>query len=259
MKLWVQQNLFHLNRSCNSFSTIFGIFLHYGIPKNFKIWNLNKSGLFGWMRPMTELRRWTRLCSGLPSRPTPEPSPVRHGPTGWRSRHAERIRTASTRMGHAGRQDCRGVTDSRGAPARLRRARAPPRTLVGHPHDGGELAGQRGIGSGYGLTGGVGVPAYGGFPRFRSIGETIREVGRSLQRRGLENGAGSEALTGEGRRGGQSRGGVAVPSSFRCSCAKKKGDCGRRVLGPWWIEERCGGWRSSPVWCSRRCSGEQRG
>jgi hypothetical protein len=25
--------MFHLNRSCNSFSTISGIFLHYGIPK----------------------------------------------------------------------------------------------------------------------------------------------------------------------------------------------------------------------------------
>jgi hypothetical protein len=77
-----------------------------------------------------------------------------------------------------------------------------------------------------------GVPAYDGFPHFRSGGETIREVGRSLQRRGLENGAGSEALTGEGRRGGQSRGGVAVLSSFRCSCAKKKGEGGRRVLRP---------------------------
>jgi hypothetical protein len=27
------KNLFHLNRSCNSFPTIFGVFLHYGIPK----------------------------------------------------------------------------------------------------------------------------------------------------------------------------------------------------------------------------------
>jgi hypothetical protein len=60
----------------------------------------------------------------------------------------------------------------------------------------------------------------------------IREVGRSLQWRGLENGAGSEALTGEGRRGGQSRSGVAVLSSLQCSCAKKKGEGGRRVLRP---------------------------
>jgi hypothetical protein len=60
----------------------------------------------------------------------------------------------------------------------------------------------------------------------------IREVGCSRQRRGLENGARSEALTGEGCQGGQSRGGVAVPSSFWCSYAKKKGEGGRRVLRP---------------------------
>jgi hypothetical protein len=77
-----------------------------------------------------------------------------------------------------------------------------------------------------------GVPAYDDFPCFRSGGETIRQAGRSLQWRGLENGAGSEALTGEGCRGGQCKGGVAVPSSFRCSCAKKKGEGGRRVLRP---------------------------
>jgi hypothetical protein len=32
------------------------------------------------MRPMDELRRWTRPYCGLPSRPTPKQSPVRHGP-----------------------------------------------------------------------------------------------------------------------------------------------------------------------------------
>jgi hypothetical protein len=39
------------------------------------------------------------------------------------------------------------------------------------------------------------VPAYDGLPCFQSGGETTREVGYSHQRRGLENGAGSEALT----------------------------------------------------------------
>jgi hypothetical protein len=67
---------------------------------------------------------------------------------------------------------------------------------------------------------------------FRSGGEATREVGRSRQQQGLENGIGSEALTGEGCRGGQSRGEVVVLSSFRCSCARKKGEGGRRVLRP---------------------------
>jgi hypothetical protein len=47
-------------------------------------------------------------------------------------------------------------------------------------------------------------------------------VGHRHQRRGLDKGAGSEALTGDGRRGGQSSGGVAVPSSSRCSCARRR-------------------------------------
>jgi hypothetical protein len=47
-------------------------------------------------------------------------------------------------------------------------------------------------------------------------------VGHRHQRRGLDKGAGSEALTGDGRRGGQSRGGVAVPSFSRCSCARRR-------------------------------------
>jgi hypothetical protein len=46
------------------------------------------------------------------------------------------------------------------------------------------------------------VPAYDGLPCFRSGGETTSEVGHSRQRRGLENGVWSEALTGEGCRGG---------------------------------------------------------
>jgi hypothetical protein len=76
------------------------------------------------------------------------------------------------------------------------------------------------------------VPAYDGLPCFWSGGEVTRVVGRSRQRRGLENGAGSEALTGEGCRSGQSRGEVVAPSSFWCSCARKKDEGGRRVLGP---------------------------
>jgi hypothetical protein len=49
-----------------------------------------------------------------------------------------------------------------------------------------------------------------------------RGVGHSCQRRGLDKGAGSEALTGDGRQGGQSFGGVVVLSSSRCSCARRR-------------------------------------
>jgi hypothetical protein len=55
-------------------------------------------------------------------------------------------------------------------------------------------------------------------------------VGHSRQRRGLDKGAGSEALTGDGCRSGQSSGGVAVPSFSRCSCARRRV---RRVVGGW--------------------------
>jgi hypothetical protein len=78
------------------------------------------------------------------------------------------------------------------------------------------------------------VPAYDVLPCFQSGGEMTREVGCSRQRQGVENGAGSKALTGEGCRDGQSRGAVAAPSSFRCSCGRKKGEegGGQRVLWP---------------------------
>jgi hypothetical protein len=76
------------------------------------------------------------------------------------------------------------------------------------------------------------VPTYDDLSCFRSGGEMTSDVGRSCQRHGLENSVGSEALTGEGCRGGQSRGEVAASSSFRCSCARKKGEGGRRVMRP---------------------------
>jgi hypothetical protein len=90
---------------------------------------------------------------GLASRPIPELSPIWHGPAGWQGRRAKRVRTAPTR---AGRQACHGITGGRGALTRLRRAQAPPHALTGHPHDSGELVKWQGVGSGYGLTGGVG-------------------------------------------------------------------------------------------------------
>jgi hypothetical protein len=49
-----------------------------------------------------------------------------------------------------------------------------------------------------------------------------RGVGHSRQQWGLDKGAGSEALTSDGRQSGQSSGGMAVPSSSRCSCARRR-------------------------------------
>jgi hypothetical protein len=118
--------------------------------------NLNKSSLLGRMRPTAELRCWTRLYGGLLSRPTLELIPVRHGPVGGRGRRAERVRTTPMRTGRAGWRACRWVTGGQGAPARLRRARAPPRALTGHPHNGAELVRRRGVGCDNGLTSGVG-------------------------------------------------------------------------------------------------------
>jgi hypothetical protein len=75
------------------------------------------------------------------------------------------------------------------------------------------------------------VLTYDDLPWFQSGGETTREVGCSRQRQGMENGAGSEALTGEGCRGRPSRGVVAAQSSFWCSCARKKGEGGKGCCG----------------------------
>jgi hypothetical protein len=57
-------------------------------------------------------------------------------------------------MERAGQRGYRGVAGGRGAPASLRRARAPPCALIGHLHDGEELTRRRGVESGYGLIGG---------------------------------------------------------------------------------------------------------
>jgi hypothetical protein len=66
------------------------------------------------------------------------------------------------------------------------------------------------------------VPAYDSLPWFQSGGETTREVGCNRQRRGLENNAKSEALTGEGCQGGQSREAVAALSSFGAPAQGRK-------------------------------------
>jgi hypothetical protein len=116
--------------------------------------NLNKSSLLGRMRPTAELRRWTQPCGGLPSWPTLKRSPTWHGPAGWRSRRAERVRPAPARMESVWRRGYRAVDGGRGTPASLHRAWAPPRTLAGHLDDGEELTRQWSVGSGYGLTGG---------------------------------------------------------------------------------------------------------
>jgi hypothetical protein len=81
----------------------------------------------------------------------------------------------------------------------------------------------------------------------------IGGVGHSRQRRGLDKGAGSEALTGDDRRSGQSSGGVAVPSFSQCSCARRRvrvvgGCCSRgESRGKRWMEELTGVVRSAEM------------
>jgi hypothetical protein len=79
------------------------------------------------------------------------------------------------------------------------------------------------------------LPTYDGLPWFQSGGETTHEVGCSRQWQGMENGVSSEALTGEGCQGGQSRSAVAALSSFRCSCARKKGEGGGEGERVMWL------------------------
>jgi hypothetical protein len=153
-------------------------------------------------------------------------------------------------MERAGRWSYHGVTDGRGAPASLCRARASPPALAGHLHDGGELARQRGIESGYGSSTARWVYGIQCFPRLRYEGEMTGGVGHSRQPRELDKGAGSEALTGDGCQGGQSSGGVAVPSFSRCSCARRRvrvvgGCCSHgESRGKRWMEELTGMVRS---------------
>jgi hypothetical protein len=161
-------------------------------------------------------------CGRLLSWPTPKRSSARHNPAGCRRRRAKRVLPAPACMERGKRRGYRGVAGGRGAPTRLRRARAPPRALVGHLHDGGELTRQRDVGNGYGSPTARWFYGLQSLPCFRYEGETTGGVWHSHQRRGLDKGAGSEALTGDGRRRGQRSGDVAVPSFYRWSCARRQ-------------------------------------
>jgi hypothetical protein len=157
-------------------------------------------------------------CGRLLSRPTPKWSPARRSPAGCRRRRAERVLTVPARMERGKRRSYRGVAGGRGAPARLCQARA----LAGHLHDGGELARRRDVGSGYGSPAARWFYGLQCLPCFRYGGETTGGVWHSRQWRGLDKGAGREALTGDGRRRGQRSGGVAVPSFSQWSCARRQ-------------------------------------
>jgi hypothetical protein len=125
-------------------------------------------------------------------------------------------------MEHGKRWSYRGVAGGRGAPARLHRARAPPRALAGHLHDGGELARRRDVGSGYGSLAARLFYGLQYLPCFRYGGEMTGGVWHSRQWRGLDKGVGREAHTGDGSRRGQRSGGVAVPSFSWWSCARRR-------------------------------------
>jgi hypothetical protein len=103
------------------------------------------------------------------------------------------------------------------------------------------------------------------FPRFQYGGEMTGRVGHRRQWWGLDKGAGSEALTSDGRRSGQSSGGVAVPSFSRCSCARRRvrvvgGCCSRgESRGKRRMEELTGVVRSAEMKPSEVDSGVGRG
>jgi hypothetical protein len=76
-----------------------------------------------------------------------------------------------------------------------------------------ELVIRRGVRSGYGSPAARWFYGIQCLPCFRYRREMTGGVWHSRQWRGLDKGAGSEALTGDGRRSGQRSGEVAVPSS----------------------------------------------
>jgi hypothetical protein len=162
------------------------------------------------MLPTAELRRWTGLaaaCQAGPLRngvrpdmaqPTHRACPHRAGAHGARG-------TVGLPRGHR-RPRCIGKSTT-STTTSTRTRRAPTR---------------RGVGSVYGLTSGeVGLRDT-MLPSLPVRREMTGGVGHSRQRRGLDKGAGCEALTGDGRRSGQSSGGVAVPSFSWCSCARRR-------------------------------------
>ncbi len=174
------------------------------------------------MWPTAERRCWAGLaaaCQAGPLQNGVRPDTI---PVGCRRRRAERVLTAPARMERGKRRGYRGVAGGRGALTRLCRARASPRALAGHLHDGGELARRRDIGSGYDSPAARWFYGLQCLPCFRYGGETTGGVWHSRQQQGLDRGAGREALTGDGRRRGQRSGGVAVPSFSRWSCARRQ-------------------------------------
>jgi hypothetical protein len=174
------------------------------------------------MRPTTKWHRWTGLAAACQAVPlqnrvrlnTAQPA----NGADAQSAFAPRRRAWSARDG--------GVTTGSPAAEVHRQVYAEHEHLHAHSPGTYMMAGSsRGDGASEAATGSPAARwVYGiqHFPCFRYGGEMTGGVGHSRQRWGLDKGAGSEALTGDGCRSGQSSGGVAVPSSSRCSCVRKR-------------------------------------
>jgi hypothetical protein len=148
----------------------------------------------------------------------PAHSETESGPTQPSRLSAPTRRARPHRAGAHGARGTAGLLRGRWRPRCTEKSTlstALPRALTGHLHDDGELVRRWGIGSGYGsptVRWFYGIQC---LPCFRYGGETTGGVWHSRQRRVLDKGAGSEALTGDGRWSGQRSGGVAVPSFSR--------------------------------------------
>jgi hypothetical protein len=174
------------------------------------------------MRPTAELHRWTGLAAAC------QASPLRNG---VRPDTAQPTDGADAQSASAPRRRAWSARDS-GVTAGSSVAEVHRQVYAEHEHlhvhspgtyttagsSRGDVASDAATGSPtarwvYGIQ---------CFPHFGYRGEMTGGVGHSCQRWGLDKGAGSEALTSDGRRGGQSSGGVAVLSSSRCSCARRR-------------------------------------
>jgi hypothetical protein len=174
------------------------------------------------MRPTAELHRWTGLAAAC------QASPLQNS---VRPDTAQPADGADAQSASAPRQRAWSARDGRVTAGSLaakvhRQVYAEHENLHAHSSGTYTMAGSsRGDEASEAATGSPAVRwVYGirRFPRFGYGGEMTGGVGHSRQRRGLDKGAGSEALTGDGRRSGQSSGGVAVLSFSRCSCLRRR-------------------------------------
>jgi hypothetical protein len=111
--------LFHINRSCNSFSMIFGIFLHYGIPKIIRKMKFKQIRPLG---PDASNGRTAPLDQALLRPAKPAHSRTESGLT-----RPSRL-TEPTRRAHPHRADAHGARGTAGLPRSRRQPRCTSKT-----------------------------------------------------------------------------------------------------------------------------------